>query len=142
MQNHHLRFVQCRNGQVYDGDLAKLQGIFVTIHRVSEVLLIRMKLVFVIRTLPFAVLDFIAGLHSMNMDKMFPNSPNMPMIGITTPRITNVRTDPEIYDIFSQKFLKIFINLIYYLICLPSLLIIADTSLVAKNPQDLFNLEA
>ena len=99
-----------------------------------------MKLVFVIRTLPFAVLDFIAGLHSMNMDKMFPNSPNMPMIGITTPRITNVRTDPEIYDIFSQKFLKIFINLIYYLICLPSLLIIADTSLVAKNPQDLFNL--
>ena len=78
----------------------------------------------------------------MNMDKMFPNSPNMPMIGITTPRITNVRTDPEIYDIFSQKFLKIFINLIYYLICLPSLLIIADTSLVAKNPQDLFNLEA
>ena len=100
-----------------------------------------MKLVFVIRTLPFAVLDFISGLHSMNMDKMFPNSPNMPMIGITTPRVTNVRTDPEIYrHIFSQKFLKIFINLIYYRICLPSLLIMSDTSLVAKNPQDLFNL--
>ena len=71
-----------------------------------------MKLVLVIRTLPFAVLDFISGLHNMNMDKMFPNSPRMPTIGMTTPRITNVRTDPEIYGIFSQKFRKIFINLI------------------------------
>ena len=74
-----------------------MQGILVTTHRISEVLLIRMKLVLVIRALPFAVLDFISGLLSMNMDKMFPNSPNMPMIGITTPRITNVGTDPEIY---------------------------------------------
>ena len=80
-----------------------VQGILVTIHHVSEVLLIRMKLVFVIRTLPFAVLVFISGLHSMNMDKMFPNSPNVPMIGITTPRITNVRTDPVTYTIFSVK---------------------------------------
>ena len=95
-----------------------------------------MKLVLVIRTLPFAVLDFISGLHNMNMDKMFPNSPRMPTMGMTTPRITNVRTDPEIFGIFSQKFLKLFINLIY----LPSLLIMSDTSLVAKNPQDLFNL--
>ena len=71
-----------------------------------------MKLVLVIRTLPFAVLDFISGLHNMNMDKMFPNSPRMPTMGMTTPRITNVRTDPEIYGIFSQKFLKLFINLV------------------------------
>ena len=63
--------------------------------------LIRMKLVLVIRTLPFAVLDFISGLHNINMDKMFPNSPRIPTMGMTTPRITNVRTDPEIYGTLS-----------------------------------------
>ena len=78
--------------------------------------LIRMKLVLVIRTLPFAVLDFISGLHNINMDKMFPNSPRIPTMGMTTPRITNVRTDPEIYGIFSQKFLKLFINLVLYIL--------------------------
>ena len=69
-----------------------------------------MKLVLVISQLPLKFQIFISGLLKMIIDRIFPTKPNIPTIGISTPRNTQV-------------------------IGLPSLLVIFDTSLEPKNPH-------